>query len=104
MKSKIEIEIFRCSEVLPDPCITVLTWHEDDLFPVAAFIFEDGTWIREIEGPEDIGAEDYDAIPDGKWTPLFRNPTHWCYLYPIQEALISAVGFSEEKKKRFRMR
>lgn len=55
---------------------TVLTQHEDDLYPVPAYkvfdtIHHTGEWLRETEGPEDsfYGAE--------RHCPLYRTPTHW---------------------------
>ena len=48
---------------------TYLTKHDEDLFPVCAFRMPDGTWMREVEGPEDI------ARP-GALDELYRPPTH----------------------------
>lgn len=55
----------------PKDFVTVLTIHEDDLYPQAAF--RCGTeWLREMEGPEDT----YDGRT-GKHESLYRRPTHW---------------------------
>lgn len=56
----------------PRPFQTVLTQHEDDLYPVCAFRFdsERDYWWREVEGPEDI-------TRPGSMAPLYRAPTHW---------------------------
>ncbi len=64
----------------PAKYVTVLTIHEDDLYPVPAFrVTEDGQehWRREAEGPEDTD----DGRP-GKNGPLYRRPTHWMPLPP----------------------
>lgn len=66
-----------CAEELPREHEVVLTHHEDDCYPVAAFymtdnFFPDGTWLREIEGPEDT----YDGR-NGRHEKLYRPPTHW---------------------------
>lgn len=55
---------------------TVLTWHEEDLFPVPAFHIE-GDWLRETEGPEDS------FFPEGRYASLYRQPTHWLDLKNI---------------------
>lgn len=63
--------------------MTVLTIHEDDLYPVAAYrtydkVGQEWLWCRETEGPEDsfYGAE--------RHCPLYRTPTHWMHIpdYP----------------------
>lgn len=51
---------------------TVLTIHQDDLYPVAAFQIEPGVWQREVEGPEDIFVNG-----SGRYGALYRPPTHW---------------------------
>lgn len=55
---------------------TVLTQHQDDLYPVPAYQLTRGEWQRETEGPEDCfyGAE--------RHCPLHRTPTHWRPLPP----------------------
>ena len=51
---------------------TYLTIHEQDLFPVAAFKTDDeGTWLREMEGPEDL-----EPVQNGRYEELYRPPTH----------------------------
>ena len=55
---------------LPEKFKVVLTQHVDDLYPVAAYLYDDTVWMRETEGPEDI-------IIAGKHETLFRSPTHW---------------------------
>ena len=63
-------------DCMPNPCVTVLTWHEEDLAPVCAFLLttaeEGDIWLKDVEGPEDIvdGRE-------GVYTELYRPPTHW---------------------------
>ena len=56
----------------PEPFHTVLTIHEDDLFPVCAFHDGDGNWMRIVEGPEDVIDES-----TGSYGNLLRAPTHW---------------------------
>lgn len=56
----------------PEPYVTVLAQHRDDLYPQPAFCLPDGSWLREAEGPEDT----YDRRP-GKHCELYRPPTHW---------------------------
>lgn len=54
---------------------TILTIHQDDLYPVSAFNFwQDGKqyWMRIIEGPEDIIRPE-----QGDHKELLRPPTHW---------------------------
>lgn len=55
---------------------TILTIHEDDLYPVCAFYLKqpDGSryWMRVIEGPEDIIRQEH-----GDHGELYREPTHW---------------------------
>jgi len=64
-------------ESAPRDCVTVLTIHRDDLFPVAAFCVVDfqgtETWLREVEGPEDT----YDRREGARHKELYRTPTHW---------------------------
>ena len=55
---------------MPDDYIAVLTQHEDDLYPVAAYRMG-GEWLRETEGPEDA------FYKGGRHQPLYRAPTHW---------------------------
>lgn len=63
---------WRLLETFPvPPYVTVLTRHEEDLYPVPAYHMEDGTWLRETEGPEDAFYE------GGRNLPLYRTPTHW---------------------------
>ena len=55
---------------------TVLTQHEDDLYPVPAYKIGDtalnvDVWLRETEGPEDA------FYGGGRNEPLYRTPTHW---------------------------
>jgi hypothetical protein len=75
-------------ETAPRDCKTVLTIHEDDLYPVPAFcvVAHDGeeAWLLETEGPEDTE----DGRPD-KFRPLYRTPTHWM---PIPDGPIVARG------------
>lgn len=59
------------------PYKTLLTIHQDDLYPVCAFYFDqDGQrfWMRIIEGPEDVIRPE-----EGDHNPLLRPPTHWMY-------------------------
>lgn len=59
-------------ETAPEPFRVVLTQHEDDLYPVAAYRLPEGIWLRETEGPEDV------YVPgNGRHGDLFRRPTHW---------------------------
>lgn len=60
------------SERSPDPYVAVLTIHEADLYPVAAFVMGnvEEIWMRETEGPEDIPIT-------GRHEQLYRPPTHW---------------------------
>jgi len=51
--------------------VTVLTQHVDDLYPVPAFRSGDA-WLLEREGPEDT-----DDKRPGKYSELYRTPTHW---------------------------
>lgn len=54
---------------------TLLTIHEDDLFPVCAFYVEEAgkrNWFRVIEGPEDVIRSE-----EGDHGSLYRDPTHW---------------------------
>jgi hypothetical protein len=57
---------------LPKEFETVLTQHIDDLYPVAAYLYDkkENIWIREIEGPEGETIK-------GKNEELYRTPTHW---------------------------
>jgi len=59
-------------EKLPKEFKTVLTQHIEDLFPVSAYLYDNGLsiWMRETEGPEDK------AIT-GRHEELYRPPTHW---------------------------
>lgn len=69
---------------------TVLTAHEDDIYPVVAFcVYQDTkthllpkevSWMRQLEGPEDGEHQTYE--------PLLRPPTHWQELssMPTEEA------------------
>lgn len=65
----------RLKDRLPEPFITVLTKHEDDLFPVSAWHDGDGYWARNVEGPEDR--------IENSGQPLLRKPTHWMPLSPL---------------------
>ena len=64
---------------LPENFKPVLTMHEEDLYPVCAFRTGD-SWVREVEGPEDI-FEPY----SGKGGVLYRPPTHWMEIPPLEE-------------------
>ncbi len=60
---------------------TVLTQHEDDLYPVPAYKVPDSAlnvdhWLRETEGPEDS------FYGGGRHERLYRRPTHWQPLPP----------------------
>jgi len=66
---------WRTIESAPE-CVTVLTQHVEDLYPVPAFRVGK-EWLRDAEGPEDTD----DGRP-GKYGPLYRRPTHWM---PIPE-------------------
>lgn len=77
------------SEEAPKEFVTVLTLHEDDLYPVAAFRcppsdVEGEQWLRELEGPEDT----FDGRP-GKCESLYRAPTHWMPLEELPELAVS---------------
>lgn len=56
----------------PAPYNAVLTLHRDDLYPQVGFrTGEEGVWLREGEGPEDV-FENRIAL-----THMFRAPTWW---------------------------
>jgi len=59
-------------EKLPEQFVVVLTIHEDDLYPVPAYLYDisENIWVRETEGPED-------KIIEGRYRQLFQPPTHW---------------------------
>lgn len=72
-------ELFRMETWMPIATAphnkTVLTRHAHDLYPVSAYRMETG-WYRETEGPEDI-------LVAGRHEPLYRQPTHWMRLPPL---------------------
>lgn len=62
------------------PYKTLLTIHEDDLFPVCAFYSEQNGqryWMRIIEGPEDVIRTE-----QGDHGELYRAPTHFMPVPP----------------------
>jgi hypothetical protein len=69
--------------------VSVLTIHQDDLFPVTAFQ-TGGIWLREIEGPEDVPA-------NGKHEELRRPPTHWMFLPPGPVPSMASTSTTEEE-------
>jgi len=60
---------------LPNEFEVVLTMHEEDLYPVCAYLYDKDRliWCRETEGPE------YEYTT-GKHRVLYRPPTHFMYL------------------------
>jgi len=60
---------------LPNEFEVVLTMHENDLYPVCAYLYDKDRliWCRETEGPED-------EYITGKNRVLYRPPTHFMYL------------------------
>lgn len=62
----------RITETEPAPFHTVLTIHQDDLYPVCAFRDDDGNWLLTVEGPEDVIDEERGCLGS-----LYRMPTHW---------------------------
>jgi len=64
---KSAIELYKSGELRE--CEVLLTQHEDDLYPVGAYLMGD-VWFRAIEGPEDTHR-------DGMNEAIYRTPTHW---------------------------
>lgn len=83
----------------PEEFKVVLTQHQNDLYPVAAFYLYDGgkmIWMREIEGPEDL-------VRTGKYEELYQIPTHWMSLPErplIQEGRENAITIYNRKRNR----